>query len=53
MANNIPVKPLKYDDCEQFVVQCVCGSIMDSRTFNGKCNKCGQLLDVNADDRCI
>lgn len=53
MKNNIPIRPIKYDDCEQFIVQCVCGKVMDSRAFNGKCDKCGQLLDVNADDRCV
>lgn len=38
------IEPLQYDDCEQFVVQCVCGHYMDSRTFNGQCEKCGLHL---------
>lgn len=39
-----PLIPLKYDDCEKFIIKCVCGHVMDSRTFNGKCTKCGQSL---------
>lgn len=41
-----PIGPLKYDDCEQFIIKCVCGHVMDSRTFTGKCTKCNQSLFV-------
>jgi hypothetical protein len=40
------VKPLYYDDTEVFIIQCICGNTMDSRTFKKRCTACGQKLKV-------